>query len=216
MWPFNKPEKSDLEKAIDDLNDLNNQLNQANSQNSSFANTVISGSAGIQNSGGAGSSGNANNIGSVQIGGVGGIYTTTGTSITLPGAFGHYESLTPQESSELESLKKDNVIETKIAKLTEFKKLPTQLRQFVINACMWQDTVQKINEITAPESDRQKELAYKDQHGKLLTTQGWSVSVNSFINSMTSISLPNDLTTDDLKNAHAEQAIEEEMLDEKA
>jgi hypothetical protein len=121
--------------------------------------------------------------------------------------------LTQDEQKEFESLKKDWEIEKKVARIAEFKKIASEMRQFVINALMWYEQVQTINDAQAPQSARLQELINKEAAGKMYTLNGGNIA--TWTNGpYQMLPLPEGLTVEDLKNAHIEQTLEEEMLNE--
>lgn len=121
--------------------------------------------------------------------------------------------LTEDEKKEHAQLQAEWENERKNAKLNEFKKLPTELRQFVINAFTWSDHVKKINETTVPKSARLEELTTKDNTGRLHTQGSWTTHTTAgFMNIFANLPLPDGVKLEELANAHSEQCIEEEIL----
>jgi hypothetical protein len=208
--PFKKQE-SDIDKLISDLNDQINQMGQLTPSQLGVGQSSSGTSVQI------GSAGGANSSSSYP-----GVFTGSGTVQTSAPTLttqqitqmlqSFMKGLTPEEQVEFDNLKQEYQIDNKRLKLAEFKKLPTEIRQFVINASMWQDIVKKINETNAPISDRQQELQKKDQQGKMFAGMGMHTTTSGFMSIMTNIPLPEGLTVEDLKNAHIEQALEEEMF----
>lgn len=196
MWPFDKKDDP-IDQLTKDLNDMLNQ------------NQPIPG-------------GN-NNIGSL---GMPQLTTGTGTITvsqitTLLGQF--MQPLTQAEQAELTQLTADFEIAKKTAKLDEFKKLPTELRQYVINSTLWAEAVQNIDTTNPEESERLKELKIKQTNGGLLTAGAWGGAGGSSGGFRISTAahrtrlkkstvLPEGLSAEDLKAAHSEQCLEEEML----
>lgn len=132
-------------------------------------------------------------------------------------------NITPEEKAELAQLKLEYAAEIKTHKLLAFKKLAPELRQWVINAIQWENDLAFINAISVPQSKRIQELENKEAVGNLsqylgtLKTQAhWASSSVLDPNGMRipfHVSLPNDLTVEDLKQAHIEASLEEEILD---
>lgn len=125
--------------------------------------------------------------------------------------------LTPEEKVEFDKLTEEHKQEIKVAKVTAFKKLPTELRQFVINFFSWQEAVSSISAVNPDKSDRLKELEIKNEYGRLFSQQlgqyigSWTGTATSGIISV-GLQLPDGLTIEDIKQAHIEASMEEEML----
>jgi hypothetical protein len=138
---------------------------------------------------------------------------STGTSIFSGSAMQAYidsltAGMTKEELAEYEELKKVHNEKIKLAKITEFKKLPPELRQFIINAIAWHNAVETINNV-APEKDpRFKELEDKDQRMK-----SGMISIDSlYYTGFNTLSLPKGISNEDLKHAHLEATLEEQVL----
>jgi hypothetical protein len=116
-----------------------------------------------------------------------------------------------EEREELAKLKIQYEEERKLVKLTEFKKLPNELRQFVLNAFAWQAAVQTINNADVGRSERLRELIGKENMGKIWSTQAQGFNFPS----ISSIALPEGLSLEDIKRAHLEQSLEEELFNGK-
>lgn len=136
-----------------------------------------------------------------------------------------FSTLSPEEKAELENLKKEYEISVKVAKLDEFKKLPTELRQFIINVISWKEAKEKIEAAHPDKPDRLKELENKENNSNLMTQFGHSINIgqNQWYSSHTSsvnldfmelLPIPEGVTAEELKEAHVEATLEEEMLDE--
>jgi hypothetical protein len=145
--------------------------------------------------------------------------------------------LTAEEQKELDLLQIEHQNELKAAKIAEFKKIPNELRQFIINYFTWQNALEAVDNVPIEKNDRLIELERKNVtlngsiSGQSLTFQGayptWTSSISpqsifqhyplSGIDEPLKIAdMPEGLTIEDLMNAHAEQCLEEEMLDEKS
>jgi hypothetical protein len=167
-------------------------------------------------SGGAGSSG-------------GTIVTTTGAGAAFGGTNGTYVSgtlqqmltqmMTPmskQEADELENLKKDHEVKLKLAKLATFKTLPSEIRQLVVNAYEWKTCYDKMNTTDIAKDPRLQELEAKETQAK-----GWIGTTGTITFTspsmwqpymFTTIDLPAGVTLEDIKKAHMEATLEEEMI----
>lgn len=136
--------------------------------------------------------------------GTGPIYSS-GTGITGLG-------LTSEEAAELKQLEEQYRVNSKIAKLNRFKKLDSNLRQFVINALMWHDAVEAINMDNGEVSDRLNELRSKDYGritiGSALTLDG----IYGYQQYGYNLIMPKDLNAEELKQAHIEACLEEQVL----
>lgn len=122
--------------------------------------------------------------------------------------------LTSQEVKELEDLENAHKEAHKIEKLNTFKKMPSETRQFVINMILFGEAVSAIKTAPPPEqSERLKELQLKKSYsGGYYYGQ---LNVSPYITTMNldiSVFLPDGITAEDLKNAHVEASLEEQML----
>ena len=159
-------------------------------------------------------------------GGGSGITTTTGQIVGGLGAGSTFSSgsagpligsmatppLTLDESSELLNLKSIHDQKVKDARLAAFKEVPSNIRQMVIDMLMWTDTASDISQVTVSKDSRLQALETKrDGYNSTFTssTMGWSRS--SYMTGY--IAIPDGLTSEDLKKAHLEATVEEEMLD---
>lgn len=122
--------------------------------------------------------------------------------------------LSNDEINELQSLKEDYEKTRKTASLDEFKKLDPSMRQQVINIILWQDFCDKVNNLTISKPERLIELERRDIFR-------FNASSNYLSNIMprddyrtiaiSPISLPNNISIDDLKQAHLDASLEEEI-----
>jgi hypothetical protein len=127
--------------------------------------------------------------------------------------------LTAEEEKELEELKAQHAGLIKAAKLSVFKKLPSDMRQFVINNLEWEDRVAEIESATTEKSTRLQELENRDRrvfinNGQSFSGTNWhDANIGNFPIART-IRLPDGLTANDLRQAHVEATLEEEVLHE--
>lgn len=143
--------------------------------------------------------------------------TSTGPTLTpsqLSQMLQGLSSISAQEKQELEQLRQQNKLETKTLRLVIFKKLPSDLRQYVINSFMWKESVGEMNNTVADKSERQKELENKESFS--MFGQGVHTSSGSsfFISPewITGVTLPEGITIEDLKQAHLQACLEEEVF----
>lgn len=139
----------------------------------------------------------------------------------LQGILSGIQPLSKEEQDELAQLESDYKNQVKSAKLSTFKKLHSEMRQFVINCVSWSEDLKRIeNSGNIPKSERYNELEYKKSNSNLLSQSsfaGISTSINlndHFISTFGLIGLPKDVSIDELKRAHLEATLEEEILDE--
>lgn len=132
--------------------------------------------------------------------------------------------LSKEEQVELSQLQAEYTTEIKKNKLAVFKKLPADLRQFVANALAWREHTEEINLVSVEKSERLKQLEGKNAYGGMFghgsaTAQWYKHSTSSHIDGVdamiASIQLPFGITSDELKQAHMEATLEEEMLNVK-
>ncbi len=125
-------------------------------------------------------------------------------------------SISAQEKQELEQLRQQNKLETKTLRLVIFKKLPSDLRQYVINSFIWKESVSEMSNTQAEKSERQKELENKESLSNMFG-QGVHISSGSSFSLdpswIAGVALPEGITIEDLKKAHIEACLEEEVLD---
>lgn len=151
--------------------------------------------------------------------GVGGTFTLpsgAGVSITFPYMVPTMNTfnlgLSKEETEEMNRLKVEYTYEGKKAKILAFKQLAPEMRQFVISALTWQESLKQINSIAPAKSIRLIELENKNNAGQSLSTT-WSTSATDMFGSVfATIYLPNSITAEDLKQAHLEVTLEEEVL----
>lgn len=123
--------------------------------------------------------------------------------------------LSPEEKKELEELEREHAIKLKTERLSIFKKMDGSIRQSVINALIWKETMEAMNAATVEKSQRQVDLEAKNVLFKnmFIHTQGsnWTYNTGTdlFFNG---IALPQGVTVEELKQAHADATLEEEVL----
>jgi hypothetical protein len=128
--------------------------------------------------------------------------------------------LTNEESKELEKLEAEFKIEIKNAKLKVFKSLSPELRQFAINSHEWERARLDIDGADANRSDRHNELLKKRSNGlgggfPYSGLSGSTLDSSMFYPPQSApVQLPSDITIDELKEAHIEASLEEEVLNE--
>jgi hypothetical protein len=134
-----------------------------------------------------------------------------------------FKELTPEEKERLKNLEEDRKRETKKAKLDIFKKLPSSVRQQVVDHLIWSDAVNKITSTEVPKSKEQQELEIRDElHNNVHI--GFSRSAGSTMDYdvikeqiyggrfLRGPILPKDITPEELIRAHAEATAEEALL----
>ena len=115
--------------------------------------------------------------------------------------------LSADEKVELETLQSEHTAETKKNKLDIFKKLPTDLRQNIINHYLWMEVIAEMNNTKVPKSPRLLELEDKHSFNRAGVIQ---TSDSYYFPHF--YPLPESITMDDLKAAHLEASVEEELL----
>ncbi len=134
--------------------------------------------------------------------------------------------LSPEEQKELEQLQTEYAAEIKACKLAIFKKLPAELRQFVVNALYWRECTQEINGVVVDKSERLKELENKNSYKHMFGGPSYGMRINnnwygggvdqSMMDSLSRfIGIPEGITAEELKQAHVETTLEEEILNGK-
>ncbi len=142
-----------------------------------------------------------------------GVTTWTTTSIHVG------DPLTKEEQVELDELRTQHVLDIRLAKIAGFKKLPAELRQFVVNMLTWNEEVDRLEAVSADKSQRQIELEQKESNNGFLTIQngtawlGNNAVTNATIRIPDDFRVPDGLTVDELKQAHMESTLEEQMLE---
>lgn len=146
---------------------------------------------------------------------------TTGTSTWITSSTPPAPALTPTEAAELESLRQDRAAESKKLKIEEFKKLPPDFRQTIVNKLLWKKFVKDSNAKEASMSDREVELqAKQNMQGIYIGGSGLSItstypgylgSNSQVLTVEEGVSLPTGLTETDLVNAHRDACAEEAL-----
>lgn len=217
MWPFKK--KTDEELMVELYQKDTITFPDPNS-NHSLGNTAQGAS---QQIGQAGQALTSNGQGQLAWGGGGGAGGAGGLANLTYGQMHQMIStmiigLTKEEQAEYEQLKNEYAIKLKQAKLNIFKAICSEMRQTVINGYEWRACFANMNNATIEKDPRFDDLERKDNNGKIFMTNasgsvtktGWYDQSNNgfFVN----MPLPEGLTLEDLKQAHMEASLEEEML----
>lgn len=159
------------------------------------------------------------------------VFTSSGTTITLPigassGAMTTFSSLfdsmikplSTDEVKRLEELKQEHQVKIKQAKVDIFKKHPPDMRQFVINVISWRDLAKQVEAVSIDTPQELKDLEQRHEYGKLFTASGRGFQYHirdntaSIYDILISLGSFDGLTFEDLKQAHLEATMEEEML----
>lgn len=131
-------------------------------------------------------------------------YTVTYNWLPLP--------LTKEEEDELTLLEEQFRIENKTAKIEEFKKVEPSLRQQIINYFLWEESVNTINAISTTKSSRLIEL--QARKNGIFSQNGSTVSWYNYATYNLVPRLPSDMSIEDLKVAHIEASMEEQVINE--
>jgi hypothetical protein len=150
------------------------------------------------------------------------IDSSTSTIYSTGTQLDQFKGLTPEEKERLKNLEEDRKRETKKAKLDIFKKLPSSLRQQVVDHFIWSDAVNKINSTEIPKSKEQQELESRDKLRNAYRGPFWddgSMMDYNVIKEqiygggfLRGLILPKDITPEELIRAHAEATAEEALL----
>ena len=127
--------------------------------------------------------------------------------------------LTKEEKAELTELKKEHEVKVKAAKLSIFKQLAADIRQLVINTYELKACYENMNSATVAKDPRLEALERKDLHGAMYgvglnvkSGSGTSARLQADLFSLMNLNLPEGILLEDLKQAHMEATLEEEML----
>lgn len=142
------------------------------------------------------------------LGSSGQVTISTGTTSWLHNLWPQ-STITPEEVKELAALEEEHKINVKTAKMNEFKKLPKELRQWVIDCITWQKVSQQVGQATVEKSARQIELENKKNIGGIQFAPGTNLWGNPYL----PLSMPDGITHEDLEMAHLEASLEEEVID---
>jgi hypothetical protein len=148
-----------------------------------------------------------------------------GITSTFTGTIPSGPPLTSEEAEELNRLAIDRATESKRLKVEEFKKLPADFRQTVINKLLWKKFVKEANEKEVQMTDREAELINKQNQANmgigsyiggsnLRISSGstqWYTGPNGALSIEEAVSLPAGLTEADLIDAHNEACAEEAL-----
>ncbi len=126
--------------------------------------------------------------------------------------------LTKEEEKQLEELRKEHALLAKKAKLGVFKTMVSSIRQQVINAYEWKLCFDNMNSTTVIKDPKLVELEKKEEMGKMFSTQAVYKKQSREDTWFSGLlfgpgaSLPEGISLEDLKQAHMEASLEEEML----
>jgi len=156
--------------------------------------TLQSSGAGFQSGGGA----------------AGGIYGGIGISSTI-----HFPGLSTDELKELEILEQTYKEEAKQKQLNSFKKIPATMRQHIVDVLEWDAKIDQMDAEASECSQRLQEL--RSRNFNPMSSQAWYPGVHAPGQITTwpapgRMRLPAHLTLEDVKQAHAERSLEEEVL----
>lgn len=197
--------------SIVSVNGTSNQ-NAVFTSNQGYTNVQHNANAVVCNCGSCSSS-----LGKLLVGGYSSGITSTYTGVFPPGP-----PLTTQEAEELDRLEKDRVAQSKLLKLEEFKKLPADFRQTVINKLLWKRFVKEANQKEAQMTDREIELMNKRNAASIGSFIGgagisissghqWYTGPNGALSVEEAVTLPAGLNEADLIDAHNEACAEEAL-----
>jgi hypothetical protein len=135
----------------------------------------------------------------------------TSSGLTLSSA-GHvllgasFPSLSKEEERELEILEEEHTHNLKIERIRIFKSMPSDMRQNIVNSIIFKKYLAEIESPNIIHSNRLNELRRKDYRLNVYaTTDHWGM-IDQYSK------LLNFLSEEDIINAHAEQSIEEQLL----
>jgi len=141
--------------------------------------------------------------------------TVTNISHPIPGnpmqSIGtlNYFGMSKQEADELKLLREEHKLVVREIRLQKFRELHPEMRQMIISLLIIADIEMEISSSGPTKSDRLNELEAKEFYNNYTTTAyvnpdwHWSTVVASLI--------PQDLTKNDLINAHTQATLEEEL-----
>lgn len=117
-------------------------------------------------------------------------------------------TLTPEELKELADLEQQHKENTRLFKMGEFKKIPSALRQQVVDVIIWQEESTRIGSLEDAKSQRHIDLEAKRNNNGSMLIGGTSWFTHSNFAYVPTI---NGLTANDLKQAHLEACAEEAL-----
>ena len=129
--------------------------------------------------------------------------------------------LSKEEQTSLDQLRKEHQASVKHAKLGTFKKLPAEIRQQVVNAYEWKTCFDNMNATTVVKDPKLEALEKKEELHSMFSHSGYKRQSSSIAIDPTAypgiffginMGLPQGVTLEDLKQAHMEASLEEEML----
>lgn len=125
----------------------------------------------------------------------------------------NFTSLTPEERVELEEIERELNIWKKYQKLLEFQKLPTNIRQDIVNEAYAKtaiDTMSSVDEGNFDNINRLQELRVKDNK---ISMAGSGMMFNLGGTTWRYEKILNEFTTQELEEAHVSATLEEELSD---
>jgi len=134
-----------------------------------------------------------------------GSFFIRGGSSSVSGGSTSINYLSQEENDELNALTEQYEVDLKNAKIAEFKKLPSDIRQFIINSIIWTGAQYKINNLSVNKYQRQIELESKSFRSGIYTSS-YAPMYNN---------LPTGILNEELKQAHIDVSLEEQILEKK-
>ena len=125
--------------------------------------------------------------------------------------------LNQKDAQEMETLKAEYEARVKYTRIEKFKKVNSSLRQFVINSFEWENLVKEINNNDIDKPHRLTELETIDSMSRIYSggyqSTGASLNVDGlFMGLFKGFTAIEGLSLDDLKKAHLDATLEEEVL----
>jgi hypothetical protein len=121
------------------------------------------------------------------------------------------DPLSKEETRELTLLTEEHLLKTKLLKIEYFKKVPSEVRQEILNIITWQQYKKDISQIESEKTDRHKALESKKNSSNIFISGGTAWFSASY--DIYSILLPDGITLSELKQAHIDSLMEEQVLD---
>lgn len=126
-----------------------------------------------------------------------------------------FQPLTAEEAKELLTLEEEYKRELKVSKISYFKNLPVETRQYIVNTILWQREAERIKkieeEVEAKMPDRFKEL--KSRQINLNSWYQSGVGINSIYNGHIGAIMPflGGLSQEEIISAHSDACAEEAL-----
>ena len=142
-----------------------------------------------------------------------GVTLSSAGMIVSSGASFYSSMLSPEERLELMTLEKEYKAVVKNKRITIFKSMPSSLRQSVVDFIMYKKFLDDMKNLPEdePEWSRLYDLRRRDwRDSRASMTSGLSVCVDSSYEAFLEF-----LTEEEVFNAHAEQSLEESLLNTK-